>query len=319
MDEFHKYLELKPQVQVIVNPQNLKGDSSGALSTQPYVGQVVGSLSLQALNDLVQQAILRQMAKDEGVWPSPDDVEKEIKDKTDTSPGYLQQLNGAGFTPSMIRNDVALQLAQFNLTTKGIKIGQDQVDTYIKDHPTEFVVPEGIDMLWLLVTSEKDKNAAEAELKAGTSFIVVAQKYSKAPQTQSQQYRFPEQYMPNLAKYGKDLEPAVRATAEQAQTPWIRFTEGWAKFYVQKKAPKRNLPIDDKMKKRVLRALMLQEGSKGKDINLRVQEALRKADVQIGPEYLRDPWKKSMETLNTQLGNNKSTNSVTNPVEEPKK
>ncbi len=311
MSDFHRYLELKPQVQVIVDPQSLRADSAGALSAQPYSGQVVGSLSLQALNDLVQQAILRQMAKDEGVWPDNSDIEAEIKSKSDENPTYLQTLANAGFTPTMIRNDIAMQLAQINLTTKGVKVSQQEVDDYIKTHPDEFKVPDAVDMTWMLIPSEKDKNAADQELKTGTSFILVAQKYSKAPQASTQQWKFPEQYVPKLAKYGQGLLAEVQKTPEQQQTKWIKFTEGWAKFFINKKTPQRQLPIDDKMKKKVLRALMLQEGAKGKDINLRVQENLRKADVQIGQplDYLKEPWKRSMDTLQTQLSSTTNTSS----------
>lgn len=303
MNTYYQQLHMMPNVQVLVDPSRLQTMGGGQIPRQPYTGQVVGSLGLQALNQLVHQTLLRQLAKDEGVYPTDADVESELKDRQKENPAYMKQLTQAGFSLAQIRNDVALNLAEFNLTTKGIKVSDQEVDTYIKQHPKEFVRPEQIQMLWILAPDEKTKAAADSELKAGQPFIVVAQKYSRAPNARQMQYAFPQSSVTALAQLGPDLLPAVKKTPELGQTDWIRFTDGFAKFYINKKVAPENIRIDDLIKKKVRQSMMIQKGSQGKDVPSRIDEKLRSAKIQIMVEHLRDPWEKSMESL----GGNAST------------
>lgn len=300
MDQFNKYLMLKPQVQVIVVPAQLTSGAMGQLPQQPYTGQVVGSLGLQALNDLIQQTVLRQLAKDEGVYPTQEEITADLDERTKTNPTFLKDLTAAGFSLEMIKSDIALQLAQYKLTTKGINVSDDEVTTYIGEHPKEFVQPEAVDMLWMLVPEDK-KKAADADLKSGNSFIMVAAKYSVAPNTRAAQYKFPVQYVPQLATYGQ-LMPAVKKANAQEQTDWIKFSDGWAKFYINKKTPEKALPIDDAMRKRVKKLMALQKGTMAKDVNVRVQDKLKAANIVITIDSLKEPWKRSMEQLQTVTG-----------------
>jgi foldase protein PrsA len=297
MEEFHRYLELKPQVTVIVNPAQLQSSGAGQLPQQPYKGSVAGSVALQGMTDLVQQTLLQQLAKDEGVYPTKDEVDQELADRTKASPSYVRELTAKGFTLPMIRKDITMELCQFKITTKGIVVTDDEVNKYIQEHPKEFVVPEQVELLWMLVSDDKMRKAADNDLKQGQSFLKVAAKYSQAPNAATMGYHFPESRVPALASFGPDLMPAVQKLQEQGQTDWIKFTEGWARFYVSKKTPEKKVAIDDAMRKRVKRALMVQKGAPGKDLDARLQEKLRTADVKIMIDYLQDPWKSQMESL----------------------
>lgn len=306
MTQFHKHLELMPTVQVVVDPARLQSSGSGPLQQQPYKGQVVGSLGLQALSDLINQTVLRQLAKSEGVYPTDKQIDDELNERKDANPGFVRDLTNRGFTLSTIRNDIALSLAQYNLTTKGITVSDAEVDNYITEHPKEFIAPATVDMTWMLVPDDK-KAAADADLKAGVSFMTVAQKYTVAQNSARMGYRFPEQSVPALAKISPDLMKAVEGTEEQHQTPWMKFTDGWAKFYVNKKNAERKVPIDDKMKKRVYKAMMLQKGILAKDLDERLQKRLADAKILIKIESLKDPFERSLETLKATAGSEATT------------
>ncbi|HWA83875.1 MAG TPA: hypothetical protein VG820_10595, partial [Fimbriimonadaceae bacterium] len=166
--EFYHYLELKPQVQVVVDPAGLQSGSDGRLAKQPYNGQVLASLGMQGLKDLVDETLVMQMASDDGVSPTEDDITNELNDRTKENPNFVRDLMNAGYTLTMVRKELALQLAQYNLTTKGITVTDAEVDKYITDHPNEFVIPETVDLTWVLVPDEKTKKLADADLKSGT-------------------------------------------------------------------------------------------------------------------------------------------------------
>jgi hypothetical protein len=304
MDQYHRYLELKPQVQVIVNPRALQAASNGDVPQQPYVGRVIGTVGLQAMTDLVQQAILRQLAKDEKSWPTSEEIESELKDRTKANPGFVRELANNGFTMEMIRNDLAIGLAQVKLTTQGIVVTDAEVDKYITDHPKEFEIPQMADMTWMLVPDEKTKAAADADLKSGKDFLTVAQQYSIAPDARRKNYRFDVQSVPQLASFGPALKSSVdklikNGGGEQQQTDWLKFTEGFAKFYINKVSAGRKMPIDDTLKKNLRRQMAVQKGAQGKDINLRIQDRMKKADIKILIPYLEESWKRSMESLKT--------------------
>lgn len=307
MTQFYKHLEVKPSVQVLVNPATLQASGSGQIPQQPYNGQVIGSLGLQGLTDLVHQAILRQLAKDDKVYPTQADIQAELSDRTKDNPGFVPDLVKAGYTKDMIENELALQLAEYNLTTEGVTVTDKDVDDYIKEHPTEFVQPEQVELLWILAPDDQTKKQADTELKSGATFINVAQKYSKAPNAAKMGFRFMETSVPKLANYGPDLLPAIKKTDVLQQTPWLKFTEGWAKFYVNKRTPERKLPIDDAMKKKVHRALAVRKGAQGKDLNSRLQDKLRNSKVVVVLESLRDPWKNAMDEIQNQSGTKPAT------------
>src|SRR5512132_2013253 len=65
VDTFNKYLGVKTSCRVIVQ---------GQVVDLP----VADTLAFQAMQDLVSRAVLEQMAKDEGVQPTPAQIESEI-------------------------------------------------------------------------------------------------------------------------------------------------------------------------------------------------------------------------------------------------
>jgi foldase protein PrsA len=302
MDEYHGYLEIKPQVQVIVNPSQLRAAGNGSYQAQPYSGAVIGSLGLQAMTDLVQQTVLRQLAEDEKAWPTQAEIDAELADRNKAQPGFVRDLTNRGFTLKMINNDLALGLAQIKLTTQGIVVSEDEVNKYIAEHPKEFEYPQTADMIWILAPTEEIRKAADADLKSGKEFLTVAQQYSAAPKAREMGYRFQINQVPLLDRFGPDLKKAVEKLiqnggGELQQTDWIKFTEGAAKFYITKVTPSRKMPIDDTLKKKLRIQLAVRKGQQGKDIDQRIRDRLKKADIKIMIKSLEEPWKSSIETL----------------------
>ncbi len=320
-DQYQRYLELKPTVQVVVDPSKLQTGGGGQIPTQPYSGQVVGSLGMQAMTDLVEQALLKQMARDEGVYPTDAQVEAELKDREDRDPNYVRNLIATGSTLEMIRSDIGVYLANFNLTTKGITVSDDELNKYIKEHPADFEQPEQVDLLWMLVRDDKTKALAEADLNKGKPFDTVATQYSISPDKARMGNHFKVQSVPQLAAFGPDLQPAVQKTGDQQQTAWIKFTEGWAKFFVNRKIPKRPITIDDKVKKKLRNILMIQKGSAARDVNARLRQRLKDSatskppGIVINAEHLKEQWKTALDTLNAQSnpGPATSTPAPSNP------
>jgi foldase protein PrsA len=302
MNQYHRRLELMPAVQVIVDPARLQASGgAGPLQAQPYKGAVVGSLGLQALSDLINETVLKQAAKAEGVFPTEAEQNKELEDRKKANPNFVKDLTNRGYDLPLIRSDLALSLAQYKLTTKGINVSDEEVSSYIKDHPAEFEIPAKVDLLWMLVPEDK-KALAEKDLNSAVDFMVVAQKYTVAQNAANMQYRFPEQTMPGLARISSDLMKAVEATGEEKQTKWLKFSDGWAKFYVKKKYKSQPMKIDTDLRERVKKVMMIQKGSAAKDLDQRLQRKLATAKITINIKSLAEPYRLSLETLKATAG-----------------
>ncbi len=72
----------------------------------PTEARVVGNFGLQALQELVDQKVLLQMAKEAGVVPKEEEIDAEIKLQAALQPGYIDLLHSQGMDDKSIRQDL---------------------------------------------------------------------------------------------------------------------------------------------------------------------------------------------------------------------
>jgi hypothetical protein len=290
-EEYHQYLEMKPTVMVVAPDGN-----AGSLP-------VAGSLGFQAFNDLLRQKALKQIATDEGVWPTDEDIVKEMEFRKKYQPDFIRNLNSRGFSLEVIKRDLALQLAEERLITKGITITTEEAEKYIKDNPKQFEEPERIDVL-MVVVNDQQKEAVDKDLGAGQMFQVVAQRHSIAPGARQNVRRS----LTNLDALrarpeSKSLMEILDKTPELRATEWIRDNNSWAKFYIERKVAAKSLTVDDTLKERVRRDLAKIRGTQGNDLQKRVVDRIKEAQVEVQSSYLKEPWKQAMEQLKASESN----------------
>ncbi|MGB9608405.1 MAG: hypothetical protein ACPL7E_07705, partial [bacterium] len=74
------------------------------------------------LVNLIRQKIILQAAKKEGVYPSKEEVEKEIEFRKRENPTFLEDLKKQGTSLEEYKEQLIESLAEINLVTKGIKV-----------------------------------------------------------------------------------------------------------------------------------------------------------------------------------------------------
>lgn len=288
--EYHEYLERKSSV-LVQTPQG------------PQEAQVAGGLGLQALRDLVNQKMVTQLAKDDGLYPSEEDVKKELDFRTKQQPDLVNILTSQGLTLDSIKNDIAFDLSRERLLTKGIVVPMSEVDAYIKDNPTQFVEPAKANLLYIVVTSEDKKKQIDSELSMGQNFQTVATRYSEAPQARQSGGVFPQsviQAMPSR------LQEIVNKTPEMKATDWVKDGGNFVKFFVQKKTKEAPIKMDDVKKSMLQRQLALQRGQMANDLGKRLQEKLQAAKVEVTPKNLKEPWDRAFEQAKTEFAQQKA-------------
>ncbi|MBA4292176.1 hypothetical protein C0431_04330 [bacterium] len=287
--ELLEYLEAKQTVRA-------------SIQGQPVNVQVQDTLAFQAMQDLVVRKLVLQMAKKEGVAPTPDDVENHIKLLGDVSPGYVKNLQARGLSMKGIKDQVEVDLAQQNLISKGITITDEEVDKYIKDNKAEFEDPAKADMYWI-VANNQSRPEVDKALTEGTKFTDAAVKLSLDPEAKTTGGKFGARQFPTgvpLTQLGPDFRAAVEKTAPGKVTEWVPIPNQqgmFAKFSIIRKTEARPQEITESRKKLVKRGLAVARGQQTKDINEKLQSMLKEAKIDVTDPALKDLWKKFEENL----------------------
>ena len=267
-EEYISHLERK--IQVLVQSQ-----------TGPAQVQVAQPLNFQALNDLVNQKLLLQMAKQENVYPAEADVSNEMKYQVGKRADFVSTLTGQGLTLTDINNELRVQLARHNLLSKGVKISAEQVDAYIKENPKEFENHATVDLSWVMLKDPTDKDKVDADLKSGQTFAIVARHYTTAAGGERYQSR-------EYDKFPARLKTEVDKLAENGTSNWLQDGTNWVKFHVEKKTPASPITIKDWMKEEVKRLLAEQKGSAAIDLDKRLLNLRKQANINITKPGLKD-------------------------------
>ncbi len=284
-----EYLEAKPTVRVSIQGQ-----------TQEL--PVADTLGFQAMQDLVVRRLILQLAKEEGVSPSKQDVEEEIKLRTEVNSGYVKVLQQRGMTMSGIRQQVEVELAQQNLIAKGITVTDKEVEDFIKNNPRQFTEPAKIEMFWI-VTDGAGRTEVDAEITKGRKFQDVAAQLSKDPAARTTNGKFQAQTHPTgfpLDTLPEEIRNPVSKVAIGKPTDWIAMPGGpnvFAKFYVTRRTEARPIEMTEARKKLVKRGLAVSRGAESKDLQERIAERLRNAEITVSDQNLKALWEKFEQTL----------------------
>jgi parvulin-like peptidyl-prolyl isomerase len=281
--DFDEYLLRKPTVVV-------------QTSNGPQEARVAETLGLQALRDLVNRQLTLQLAKDMGVSPSQDEIQKEIEFRVKRDPNYLQTLTSQNIGLDLIKRDVELELSRERIVTHGIVVTPTDVDKFISENPDKFRNPPTVNALFIVVTSPADKKQVDAELATGQNFQIVAERYSKAPNVRQTHARAAET---DLEKYPTPFRKALENTTEGKTTDWIQAgPTQFLKFYVEGKTAASPIKIDDTIKEVVKRQLMVQKGMNATDLQSRLLAEFKKSKIDVSLDPLKSGWKSVSDALN---------------------
>jgi parvulin-like peptidyl-prolyl isomerase len=247
---------------------------------------VSGTLGGQAVDDLVKESIELQLAREKGIYPSEQDVKREVDFRKHQSPTFLLDLEAQGLSLNQIRHNLRVSLAEENLVTEGIKVSTDQAKAYIRANPAEFRLPNRVRIAYVLVKDQTAEQAVNEALAGGQSFIDVALKLSQAKSNEDYRADFtdPDLDPPAVSSLPEEVQSAISGVDVSGVSKWVPFEGGYARFYVEKRHPSEPMRIDDFKVESVRRNLARQQGEQVNDIDAIVKQKLARSDVQIFPE-----------------------------------
>lgn len=284
-EDFYYSLSMKPTVRVMTNQG-------------PIEARVAERLDFQALQESILRRITLQLAADEGVKPSDEDVRKEIDFRKNLNPGYLTQMQTNGYDLIHTKQIVLLELARERLLTKGITVTKEEAEKFVKDNPARFKEPATIDLRWILLPRQETKTL-EAQKKAQIKKDLVSGRgFAEVASTESA-YRANNNMFPIRveSQMPKDILAAVKKLNIGQHTDWIKTPDGWAIFEVAGKAEEKPVTMNATRIEGVRRSLALTQGQKTNDLADRIIKKLKasKDNIKVEDKALKDLWKKSFD------------------------
>ncbi len=303
LDEFNDYLKVKPQVNVQV--------PSGERVNLP----ATNTLGFQALQDLIRQKVILQLAKDMAVEPTKEEIEKEVEFQRKRDPKFVTNLMEKGLSLDQIRNSIKVDLAREKLLTKGVTITDKDVDEYISSNPQQFTEPATVDALWIFVKDERRKRDVDRAFASGTAFSSVATRLSQADGAKDNGGRFANRQDGRMvvAALPQVIQEVLDDTPKGQESKWIAWDGGWAKFQINDRTAEKKIEIKDTDRIWIKRQLAVRQGMQANDLDKRLLEKLKDSKIDVSLRELKGPWEREMDQIGKAI---EDQNKIKSPTDE---
>jgi hypothetical protein len=98
-----------------------------------------GSMLAQALQSEIQEQVILDYAKQEGVLPNEDEVDAEIARRQELNPTFMNDAKERGLTLDEVRENLLASLASFKLQTMGVTVADEEVQNLYDQYVENFV------------------------------------------------------------------------------------------------------------------------------------------------------------------------------------
>jgi len=274
----------------------------------PQGPQLAGRYVVQ---QLIQEKLIEQLAKQEKVEPTEEQINKKIEFFKKQSGGDMARvLSQLGMTLDDLKHQIAVEQAYINIVTKGITIPDDKVRKayeealHAKDSP--FVRPEQV-LVSAIITSSKAKiDKASKLLASGQEFGAVSRKLSDVwiKQTDGkvgwaskdgmidlvvgQKAALPKDYADRVfaLQIGKYTAPFESVTRVRQGDKTVTVRQ-WVILRADQKRRKK-ITTYDEVKDRIRETLAMREGAKRKEVQKLMQTFAKNADIVINAAAYKD-------------------------------
>jgi len=227
-----------------------------------------------AINQLITEKLIYQMARDKGASPSDPEIEAELKQKEAANPTLLSDLKGEGRPESDLYEQVKYELAQFKLRTFGVTITDQEIEQHYKDYPVEFTTPRRYKLRVIVVDSDDLAANADKQLAAGTAFSDVAKSLSLDTASAANGGVFG---VVGVNQLSSTAAAALAAIKIGQTTGWVTGKTGSVrvKYMLDDITPESLQPLDAELKATIRKRLSVDKG----DVKNAVLQDLHKATV----------------------------------------
>jgi len=259
------------------------------------------------LVQMIREQVLLDMAKEEGVLPTDQQVEERVQRNMKNNPQIKQAIAEQRLTLDDYRQQVRVVLAEFNLRTKGVTVTEQEVKKIYDENKRAFYRPASARVRGILVQNPEVRKQIDDDLKRGFNFQSIVNKYAQNPVAgvQSGESEFTlEGPLPQTPE-GQLLQ-RVRSVLKNAKpqqvTEWIPLGNGAVvRYEVLARSQGQQLPFEE-VKDNIREQLMLQKGLQtNRDLNMELAKRMVDTPVEITSEGWKKQYEKDIEELKKTL------------------
>ncbi|MCS6776339.1 MAG: peptidyl-prolyl cis-trans isomerase [Chloroherpetonaceae bacterium] len=136
------------------------------------------SAGIIVLNALINERLIVQWATKTNQMPSEEEVNTALENLR-RQPNVVQALTSGELTEEILRHEIRVQRAHFNIATTAISVTPAEVEAFYKRNIASFTQPERWTVAALRLTRPDNLAKIQADLKAGKSFTDVVKTYGE--------------------------------------------------------------------------------------------------------------------------------------------
>ena len=190
----------------------------------------------QALQQMVQQDLIFQYAKDHNISVGDADVNKQLAQIEQRFPAgqFETVLKNQGMTLDDAKNVIREQLIVKRAVDQTITVPEPAIKDYFTKNHASFDAPKQVRARHILVKTKSEADSIEAQLRKGANFADLAKKFSMDPGTKDKGGELgffgPNQMVKAFQDVAFSLRPGQ--TSQPVQTPF-----GWHVIQVEEVKP----------------------------------------------------------------------------------
>lgn len=156
------------------NKETVAEIGNKTISRQEWLSELEERYGEETLRDLVDQEVVLQMADDYKIKVSDKAIERELNIYKAM---YSSGENGPK-SEDKWKQQIKYSLLLEELLTKDVKVSEDDMKAFYEQNKSLFDLPASYHVSQIVVETKKEADAAVKELKAGSSFDVLAMERS---------------------------------------------------------------------------------------------------------------------------------------------
>jgi parvulin-like peptidyl-prolyl isomerase len=283
------------------------------LELMPTPVQIAGNQATTApagyttLVQMIREQVLLDMAKEEGVLPTDQQVEERVQREMKNNPQIKQAITEQRLTLDDYRERVRVALAEFNLRTKGVTVTEQEVRKVYDENKQAFYRPASARVRTILVQNPEVRKQIDDDLKRGFNFQSIVNKYAQNPvagvQSGDSEFALEGQVPPTPeGQILQRVRTILKNAKPQQVTDWIPVGDGAvARFEVLAKSQGQQLSFEE-VKDNIREQLMLQKGLQtNRDLNMEMAKRMVNTPVEIYSEGWKKQYEKDIEELKKTL------------------
>jgi foldase protein PrsA len=236
------------------------------------------------LVNLIREKLILQAAKKEGVYPSNEEVEKELEFRKRENPNFMEDLKKQNMTLEEYKKQLIESLAEINLITKGINVTDKEIEDAFKKYKPML---DRVRLRWIVNVSEEEIKKAKEKLDAGAFFETVAKDSSQDTTTKDKGGDMGYVSIANL----RALSPKIADLAMTLPLGKVSDIIKISNAYVIIRVEDRRVATLDSWRDFLRRSVMLEKANKEGRVEKVLKPIFEQAKIEI-----KDPLYKGLET-----------------------